>query len=253
METAPVRRAKKARVWRARQVLAAMDKDSRFVANVHADEKCFFKGFPRIVYRKAGEPAEYRHRVSKRFPLKIMFLAVVSDQPGHAKIKLVACQEATEAKRASKNRPKGARVWVDTPITGEYYAKLMKTRVFPAIKAALPTRRTWYQHDNAPAHLTRAVADVFEAEGKCKRHGVELHPHTQTPNSPETNVLNHSVLNWLQAQVDKRMPGTREEVVKAVRVAWNRMPEEVVINSFASMRKVHQKIIDCGGGNKFEA
>jgi hypothetical protein len=79
------------------------------------------------------------------------------------------------------------------------------------------------------------------------------YPSQQTPDSPETNALDHLVFNWLKRAVDKADPETRCEGFLATRRVWHCMTKEVVLKFCASMANVHRKIVELHGSNVFSA
>lgn len=114
---------------------------------VHVDEKWFnlYKASTKY-YITANEQVPYRSSPNRRYIDKVMFLAAVA-RPRYdtskkqwfgGKIGIWPIVEYTQAKRSSANRPAGTMVMKNVNMTRAIYVELLKTEVFPAIRALWP-------------------------------------------------------------------------------------------------------------------
>ncbi|ETV97619.1 hypothetical protein H310_09515 [Aphanomyces invadans] len=155
-------------------------------------------------YLTEGEDPEQRSWSSKRFILKVMFLAAVAcprydTQRGayfDGKIGMRPIVEYRPAQRNSRNRPAGTIV--ATLVNGDatVYRNYVVTQVIPAIKAKFPTsnKRIVLQHDNATPHGGVTNKDLVSSS----TDGWTFVVRSQPPNSPDLNVLDLGFFASLQ-------------------------------------------------------
>ncbi|GMF52401.1 unnamed protein product [Phytophthora fragariaefolia] len=110
---------------------------------VHVDEKWFYEDEDKHTYYVVGdEEVPQRHRRSKRFIEKTMFLAAVAKPRKckfNGKIGIWSFTEDTFALRGGANRPKGAPVTKNIEsVTRAVYKDFIINKVIPAIKAVRP-------------------------------------------------------------------------------------------------------------------
>ena len=164
---------------------------------IHIDEKWFYltKDGQRFII-VADEEEPYRHVQHKSFLMKIMFLCVVArpryDTRRNAwfdgKIGIRPIGKWEPAKRSSKKRTKGTPVWKNQCITCDVYHEYLIEKFLPAVKEKWPTRnaRIRLKQDGAKSHI---LEDDMEFREAVEEIGLNLTVFTQSPNSPDTNIL----------------------------------------------------------------
>lgn len=114
---------------------------------VHIDEKWFnmYKGATHY-YMAPTEDMPHHTSPNKRYIGKVMFLAAVA-RPRHdfgrrkyfnGKIGIWPVDELVQAQRSSVNRLAGAWETKNVSMASSEYAKMLMTKVFPAIRAVWP-------------------------------------------------------------------------------------------------------------------
>ncbi|KAJ8542514.1 hypothetical protein ON010_g12300 [Phytophthora cinnamomi] len=165
---------------------------------VHIDEKWFnmYKASSRY-YLASDEALPYRSCSNKRYIGKVMFLAAVA-RPRYdfsrkkyfdGKIGIWPIVERTAAKRTSKNRVVGTLITENITMSRKIYVQMLKEKVFPAIRAKWPGRKTSVirvQQDNAGPHVEEDHGEVLAAG---KEGGWDIQMLCQSPRSPECNIL----------------------------------------------------------------
>lgn len=225
---------------------------------VELDEKWFYA----IVRRKRkvppGEKVPASKCQSRRFIGKVMFLsAVAKPRPEYGfdgKIGIWRICEKKEAKRSSKNRPKGAVVTQDVEITAAKFLELLRTTVVPAVRRKMPwATSVTIQFDGPRAHVGGGNMAVFQKLGKRAKTTVDF--VVQPPQSPDTNVLDLGVFNHLQTKVDKSKREAAvwdlDTLVEAVKSAFRGMESSVLESLYDTKTRVLGEIIRCGGDNDF--
>ena len=94
-------------------------------------------------------------------------------------------------KRGSNNRPKGTLVWKNKTVTKDVYRDRLINKLILAILDKWPRRdrmsRTIYtQQDGAKNHLCE---DDEEFNNALTEQEIDAKLYTQTPNSPDVNLL----------------------------------------------------------------
>ncbi|KAK9756114.1 hypothetical protein RND81_01G074300 [Saponaria officinalis] len=176
---------------------------------VHVDEKWFYmtKATQRY-YFVNGEDIPYRSCKSKRFIVKIMFLAVVArstykengDVLFDGKIDIFPFTFEEPAKRNSKNRAVGTMVTkaiesVNRDVMKEYFIN----KLIPALKTKWPqsaSKNIIIQKDNAKPHV-KSNDPEFVAVATSDGFNIQL--QQQPPNSPDLNVLDLGFFRSIQS------------------------------------------------------
>ena len=105
-----------------------------------------------------------------------------------------------------------------TTVTGNFYAKVIKSELLPAIKRKRPhleRSRILLHHDNAPSHRSRIVMDTVN------KLGIELLPHP--PFSPDLAIC----VFWLFPNLKNRLRGNKYESREELRCAVNKHLREM--------------------------
>ena len=230
--------------------------------SVHVDEKWFFLTMDDLLmYLAVGEDPPERHTKSKRFILKVMFLAAVArprfDNNGNCifdgKIGLWPFVEEVVAQRTSVNRVAGTIEKKPITVTKEVYLDALVDKVAPAIKAKWPDRRQKdidVQHDNAPVHF-KDDEEAWAAVARAGRWNIRI--AEQGPNSPDTNVCDLGFFRALQSsQFDHGFATDIDGLIDQVKRAWDEFPPEKIDDNFLTLQCCLDEILKCGGGNNYK-
>ena len=198
---------------------------------IHIDKKWFYltkDGQCFIIVADKAEP--YRHVQHKSFLTKIMFLCVVA-RPRYntnknswfdGKIEIWPIRKWEPAKRSSKKCTKGMPVWKNQSIMQDVYWEYLIQKLLPAIKLKWPMNsgRIWLQQDDAKSHILDDDKEFKEAVDDI---GLNLTVYTQSPNSPDTNILDLGFFRAIQSFNDD-CPTNEEELIKSVEKAYGEYP-----------------------------
>ena len=122
------------------------------------------------------------------------------------------------AKRGSKNRPKGMLVWKNKMVTKDVYRELHINQLILAILENWPRRdrmsRTIYiQQDDAKNHICE---DDEEFNNALMEQDIDTKLYTQTPNSPDINLLDLGFFRAIQS-INDASPKNKEELIQSVK------------------------------------
>ena len=174
---------------------------------IHINEKWFYRtkdGQHFIIVADEEEP--YRYVQHKSFLMKIMFLCAVArlryDTNKNAwfdgKIGIWPIRKWEPAKQSSKKCAKGMPVWKNQCITRDVYHEYLIQKFLPAVKERWPTNngRIQLQQDGAKSHI---LEDNVEFKEVVDKIGPNLTVFTQSPNSPDTNILDLGFFRAIQS------------------------------------------------------
>ena len=101
-------------------------------------------------------------------------------------------------KRSSKKRARGMPVWKNQSITRDVYWEYLIQKLLPAIKQKWPMNngRIWLQQDGAKSHILDDDEEFKEAVDDI---GLNLTVYTQSPNSPDINILDLGFFTAIQS------------------------------------------------------
>ena len=226
---------------------------------IHIDEKWFYlmKDGQRFIIA-ADEEEPYRHVQHKSFLTKIMFLCAEArpryDTRRNAwfngKIGIWPIGKWEPAKRSSKKRAKGTSVWKNQCITRDVYHEYLIEKFQPAVKEKWPTRnaRIRLQQDGAKSHILEDDVEFKEAVDEI---GLNLTVFTQSPNSPDTNILDIGFFRAIQSFNDD-CPANEEELIKSVEKANGEYPYRKLNHVWLTLQSCLNKIIENDGGNDYK-
>ena len=201
------------------------------LALLFIDKKWFYltkDGQRFLIAADEGEP--YRHVQHKSFLMKIMFLCAVT-RPRYnmnknawfdGKIGIWPIGKWELAKWSLKKCTKGMPVWKNQCIMRDVYREYLIQKLLPAIKQRWPTNngRIWLQQDGAKSHILEDDKEFKEAVDKI---GLNLTVHTQSPISPDTNILDLVFFRAIQSFNDD-CPANEEELIKLDEKAYGEYP-----------------------------
>ena len=226
---------------------------------IHIDEKWFYimkDGQHFIIAVDEEEP--YRHVQHKSFLTKIMFLCAVArpryDTRRNAwfdgKIGIWPIRKWEQAKRSSKKRAKGMPVWKNQCITHDVYREYLIEKFLPAVKEKWPTcnARIRLQQDGAKSHI---LEDDVEFKEAVEEIGLNLTVFTQSPNSPDTNILDLGFFRAIQSFNDD-CPANEEELIKSVEKAYGEYPFRKLNRVWLTLQSCLNMIIENDVGNDYK-
>ena len=225
---------------------------------IHIDEKWFYltkDGQHFIIAADKEEP--YRHVQHKSFLTKIMFLCAVArprnDTNKNAwfdgKIGIWPIGKWELVKRSLKKCTKGMPVWKNQCITWDVYCEYLIQKFLPAVKERWPVRnRRILQQDGAKSHILEDDAEFKEAVDKI---GLNLTVFTQSPNSPDTNILDLGFFRAIQSFNDD-CPANEEELIKSVEKAYGEYPMCKLNYVWLTLQSSLNMIIENDGGNDYK-
>ena len=226
---------------------------------IHIDEKWFYltkDGQHFIIAVDEEEP--YRHVQHKSFLTKIMFLCAVArpryDTRRNAwfdrKIGIWPIGKWEPAKRSSKKHAKGTPVWKNQCIMRDVYREYLIEKFLPAVKEKWPTcnARIRLQQDGAKSHI---LEDDVEFREAVEEIGLNLTVFTQSPNSPDTNILDLGFFRAIQSFNDD-CPANEEELIKSVEKAYGEYPWRKLNSVWLTLQSCFNMIIENDGGNDYK-
>lgn len=244
------------------QIVPGTDQFRNMDNDVHVDEKWFFlimeNGYF-LVFEEDELPAHYaRH---KNDIVKVMFLCAVCKpqlRPDGSRMNgLIACESFTKivpAQRDSVNRRKGTLEEKPITVTADVYRDFMVRLVIPKIR----TRLNWkkgelitIRHDGAKPHNGKGNAAYFARY--LGLYGWNMKLETQSPQSPDVNVLDIGIFNGLQSksEVYRTDATSVSDLVKRVKKTFSVYPMQQLTSCFAVLLEHYRSILMCDGGNKY--
>ena len=226
---------------------------------IHIEEKWFYltKDGQRFII-VADEEEPYRHGQHKFFLTKIMFLCAVArpryDTRRNAwfdgKVGIWPIGKWEAAKWSSKKRAKGTPVWKNQCITRDVYCEYLIEKFLPAVKEKWPTcnRRIRLQQDGAKSHI---LEDNVEFKEVVAEIGLNLTVFTQSPNSPDTNILDLGFFRAIQSFNDD-CPANEEELIKLVEKTYGEYPYHKLNRVWLTLQSCLNMIIENDGGNDYK-
>ena len=228
---------------------------------IHIDEKWFFLTRAKERYLlHHGEKNPKRSVKHKSHITKVMFLCAVARPRFNTslnawwdgKLGIWPIGDWEPAQRKSKNRPKGTPVWKNKIVTKEVYRDLLITKLIPAIVERWPvsdrnSRKIFIQQDGAKNHI-REDDKLFNAA--LEENGVNAELYTQSPNSPDVNLLDLGFFRAIQSFNDAA-PKNEEELIKAVGRAYDNYPRENINRTWLTLQCCFNQIITHHGDNDY--
>ena len=178
--------------------------------HIHLDEKWFFLTQEKEHYLLLSDEKNQKHCVKHKSHItKVMFLCAVArpclnpsaNSWWDRKLGIWPIGDWEPAKWRSKNRPKGMLVWKNKTVTRYVYRDLLISKLIPAILEKWPRRdrmsRTIYIHqDSAKNHVHE---DDKEFNNALMEQDIDAKLYTQTPNSPDVNLLDLGFCRAIQS------------------------------------------------------
>ncbi len=105
------------------------------------------------------------------------------------------------------------------------------------------------QQDNARPHVTPNDPEVVAAG---LSGGWHIKMRCQPPNSPDTNILDLGFFNSIQSLQHEYAPITVDELVDAVYTAFDNLSRDTLNDTFLTLQKVLECIMDASGDNGYK-
>ena len=183
--------------------------------HIHLDEKWFFLTQEKEQYLLLSDEKNPKHCIKHKSHItKVMFLCAVARPcfnpsanswwDGKLGIWLIGDWEPTKWK--SKNRPKGTLVWKNKTVTKEVYRELLISKLILAIlenwsRRDRMSRTIYIQQDSVKNHICE---DDEEFNNTLMEQDINAKLYTQTPNSPDINLLDLGFLEPFRASMMHR-------------------------------------------------
>ena len=152
----------------------------------------------------------------------------------------------------SRNRPKGTLVWKNKTVTKVVYRDLLINKLIPAILDKWPRRdrmsRTIYiQQDGAKNHIHE---DDKEFNNTLMEEEIDAKLYTQTPNSPDMNLLDLGFFRAFQSFKDAS-PKNKAELIQSVQDAYENYPWHKLNQTWLTLQSCFNQIILHHGDNDY--
>ena len=145
---------------------------------------------------------------------------------------------------------KGTPVWKNQCITQDIYREYLIQKFLQAVKERWPrsNRRIWLQQDGAKSQI---LEDDMEFKEAVDEIGVYLTMFTESPNSPDTNILDLGFFRAIQSFNDD-CPANEEEFIKLVEKAYGEYPLHKLNHVWLTLQSCLNMIIENDGGNDYK-
>ncbi|CAM9652655.1 unnamed protein product, partial [Discosporangium mesarthrocarpum] len=126
---------------------------------------------------------------------------------------------------------------------------MIKEVIIPALKAKMPgatTRTIWVQQDGAKPHSRNGVMEDIEAAA-----GGNIILETQSPNSPDLNILYLGFFRSIQRLKDDFGVTNVRELVEATIEAFDDYPRQTLKRCCHCLFDVYGEVLGCKGDHNF--
>ncbi len=201
-----------------------------------------------------------RKRVqSKRFVAKLMVLTAVAkpnpEKNFDGKVGCFVFAQEEAAKRASKNREKGAKILQPIPVSGDVWADTMTQKVFPAIRRKMSwLSEVHIQFDNARPHTKKSIQSKLLDAARNKRgsDGVEIKLSPQPAQSPDLNLNDLGFYSSLDATIGNDRSFNLMVLWEQISSAFKNYDSSKLTKLVETKRNVVKKVFDHGGDNDYK-
>ena len=199
---------------------------------IHLDEKWFFLSREKERCLLVSDEKNPKHCIKHKSHITkvgVMFLCTVArlnftlsaNSWWDRKLGIWPIGDWEPVKRGSKNRPKGTLVWKNKMVTKDVYRELLINQLILAILEKWPRRdrmsRTIYiQQDGAKNHIHE---DDEEFNNALMDQDIDAKLYTQTPNSPDINLLDLGFFRAIQS-FNAASPKNEQELIQSIKEAY---------------------------------
>ena len=143
-------------------------------------------------------------------------------------------------------------MWKNKIVMKDVYRDLLITKLIPAIVEKWPitdrnSRKIFIQQDGAKNHI-REDDKLFN--NALAENGVNAELYTQSPNSPDVNLLDLGFFRAIQSFNDAA-PKNEEELIKSVGEAYDNYPKEKLNWTWLTLQCCFNQIITHHGDNDY--
>ena len=228
---------------------------------IHLDEKWFFLTQEKECYLLLSDEKNPKHFIKhKSHTTKVMFLCGVvrlhfnpsANSWWDGKLGIWPIGDSEPVKQGSKNRPKEMLLWKNKMVTKDVYRELLINQLIPAILEKWPRRdrmsRTIYiQQDGAKNHIHE---DDEEFNNALMEQDIDAKLFTQTPNSPDGNLLDLGFFRAIQSFNDAS-PKNEEELIQSVKDTYENYPQHKLNRMWLTLQSCFNHIILHHGDNDY--
>ena len=228
---------------------------------IHLDEKWFFLTREKERYLLVSDEKNPKCCVKHKSHItKVMFLCAVvrlrfntsANSCWDGKLEIWPIGDWEPAQRGSKNRPKGTLIWKNKMVTKVVYRDLLINKLIPAILDKWPRRdrmsRTIYiQQDGAKNHIRE---DDAEFNNALREQEIDAKLYTQTPNSPDINLLDLGFFQAIQS-FNNALPKNEAELIQSVQDAYENYPRHKLNRMWLTLQSCFNQIILHHGDNNY--
>ena len=228
---------------------------------IHLDEKWFFLTQEKEHYLLLLDEKNPKHCVKHKSHItKVMFLCTVARlcfNPSakswwDRKLGIWPIRDWEPAKWGSKNRPKGVLVWKNKMVTKNVYRELLINQLILAILEKWPRRdRTsttiYIQQDGLKNHICE---DDKEFNNALMEQDIDAKLYTQTPNSPDVNLLDLGLFRAIQS-FNNASPKNEEELIQSVKDTYKNYPGHKLNRMWLTLQSRFNQIILHHGENDY--
>ena len=228
---------------------------------IHLDEKWFFLTREKEHYFLVSDEKNPKHCVKHKSHItKVRFLCAVArlrfntsaNSWWDGKLGIWPIGDWEPAKQGSKNRPKGTLVGKNKMVTKDIYKDLLINKLIPAILDKWPRRdrmsRTIYiQQDGVKNHV---LEDDKEFNNTLTEQEIDAKLYTQTPNSPDVNLLDLGFFQAIQS-FNNASPKNKEELIQSVQDAYENYPRHKLNRTWLTLQSCFNQIILHHGDNDY--
>ncbi|XP_021717069.1 uncharacterized protein LOC110684935 [Chenopodium quinoa] len=228
---------------------------------IHIDEKWFYLSpETRKFYLLPKEEDLHRLQQSKRFKIKVMFMAVIRHpirgrngvviHDGKYGIFPFVVKEP--AKKSSKNRQAGNLVIKAIQnVNKDAIREMLFNKVIPAIISKWPScmdKNICIQWDNARPHKIPQDEEFLAA---TTQQGFNITMKYQPPQSPDLNVLDLGLFNTIQSIQYEHFPNNVDELTEKVEEAFTTFDANANKYIWLSLQSCMTEILKKDGGNNY--
>ena len=228
---------------------------------IHLDEKWLFLTQEKERYLLVSDEKNPKRCVKHKSHItKVMFLCAVArprfntsvNSWWDGKLGIWPIGDWELAQWGSKNRPKGTLVWKNKMVTKVVYRDLLINKLIPAILEKWPrsnrmSRTIYIQQDGAKNHIRE---DDEEFNNALTVQEIDAKLYTQTPNSPDVNLLDLGFFRAIQSFNDA-LPKDEGELIQAVQTAYENYPRHKLNRTWLTLQSCFNQIILHHGDNDY--
>ena len=228
---------------------------------IHLDEKWFFLTREKERYLLVSDEKIPKRCIKHKSHItKVMFLCTVArphfntsvNSWWDGKLGIGPIGDWEPAQRGSKNRPKGTLIWKNKTVTKVVYRDLLINKLIPAIldkwlRGDRMSRTIYIQQDGAKNHIHE---DDEEFNNALTAQDINAKLYTQTPNSPDINLLDLGFFRAIQSFNDAS-PKNEAELIQLVQDAYENYLQHKLNRTWLTLQSCFNQIILHNGDSDY--